>query len=50
MASSTSYLTTRRVMLFSLYPDHALFVAHVCLVIVVSNLECDGCVLLHLYQ
>jgi hypothetical protein len=49
MASSTSYLSTHRVTLFYSYPDHALFVAHECLVIVVLNLGCDGNVLLHLY-
>jgi hypothetical protein len=50
MASSTSYLNARRVTLFYSYSGHALFVAHVYLVIIVSNLGCDGYVLLHLYQ
>jgi hypothetical protein len=42
MASSTSYLSTVRVTLSFVYPIHALFVAHVCLVIVVFDHEYDG--------
>jgi hypothetical protein len=49
MASNTSYLNMHRVTLFSLYSDRALFVAHECLVVIVSDLGCDGRILLHLY-
>jgi hypothetical protein len=49
MASSISYLSVHRVTLFSLYPDHALFVTYVCLLIIVFNHGCDCCVLLRLY-
>jgi hypothetical protein len=49
MASSTSYLSALRVTLSFVYPIHALFVAHVCLVIVVFDHEYDGYILLYLY-
>jgi hypothetical protein len=49
MASSTSYHSAHRVTLFSLYPDHALFVAHVRFAIIVFDRECDGCILLRFY-
>jgi hypothetical protein len=49
MASSTIYLSALRVTLSFVYPIHALFVAHVCLVIVVFDHEYDGYILLYLY-
>jgi hypothetical protein len=50
MASSTSYLSAHRVTLSFVHPVHALFVAHVCLVIIVFDHVYDGCILLCLYQ
>jgi hypothetical protein len=49
MASSTGYLNTHRVTLFSSYSDRTLSVAHECLVVIVSDLGCDGHVLLYFY-
>jgi hypothetical protein len=49
MTSSTSYLSTHRVTLFSSYPDRTLLVAHECLVVIVSDLGCNGHVLLYFY-
>jgi hypothetical protein len=47
MASSTSYLNTHRVTLISSYSDRALFVAHECLVVIMSDLGCDDHILLY---
>jgi hypothetical protein len=49
MASSTSYLNTHRVTLFSLYSDRTLSVAHKCLLVIVSDLGRDGRILLYFY-
>jgi hypothetical protein len=49
MASSISYLNTRRVFLSLLHLDHALLIALVRLIIVFNH-ECNGCVLFCLYQ
>jgi hypothetical protein len=49
MASSISYPSTHRVMLFFLHLNHTLFVALVCLIIVFDH-GCDGCILFRLYQ
>jgi hypothetical protein len=50
MASSAGYLNMHRVTLFSSYSDHALSVAHECLVVITSDPERDGHVLLYPYQ
>jgi hypothetical protein len=50
MASSAGYLDTHRVTLFSSFSDHALSVAHECLVVIASDPGRDGHVLFYPYQ